>query len=78
MKEFFKNLLNKFTSRKFLVCAAIVGVGICMTMGVSSSELTEIIGMISTLLGGMTYIVAEARVDSDREKSASKNNSKEN
>lgn len=63
MKEFFKKLLEKLTSRKFLMCAAVVSVGIMMACGVTTSELGEIIGMLTTLFGGLTYVVTEAGLD---------------
>ena len=63
MKTFLKKLLDKLTSRKFIMCAAVVGVGIMMASGVTSSELTEIIGMLTTLFGGLTYVVTEAGLD---------------
>lgn len=63
MKAFLKKLLDKLTSRKFIMCAAVVGVGIMMASGVTSSELTEIIGMLTTLFGGLTYVVTEAGLD---------------
>ena len=63
MKEFLKKLAEKLTSRKFLMCAAVVGVGIMMASGVTTSQLTEIIGMLTTLFGGLTYVVTESGLD---------------
>lgn len=63
MKEFFKKLANKLTSRKFLMCATVVTVGILMAFGVTTSDLAEVIGMLTTLFGGLTYVVTEAGLD---------------
>ena len=63
MKAFLKKLLDKLTSRKFLMCIAIVAVGILMAFGVTTNDLAEIIGMLTTLFGGLTYIVTEAGLD---------------
>ena len=63
MKEFLKRLAEKLTSRKFLMCSAVVAVGILMACGVTTNDLAEIIGMLTTLFGGITYVITEAGLD---------------
>ena len=66
MKEFLKRLVEKLTSRKFLMCATVVSVGVLMAFGVTTNDLAEIIGMLTTLFGGLTYVVTEAGLDRAR------------
>ena len=62
MKAFFK----KLTSRKFIVAAVIVAIGIAISLGVDASTIDRLIGAITSLIGGLSYIIAEGAVDVKR------------
>jgi phage shock protein PspC (stress-responsive transcriptional regulator) len=61
------NIIQKLTSRKFLL--ALVGVvsGLAMAFGVEGSEITEVVstvaGIVAALGSIVAYNVAEAKVD---------------
>ena len=61
------DILNKLTSRKFLL--ALVGMvsGLALAFGVEGSEIVEVVttvgGLITALGSAVTYINAEAKVD---------------
>ena len=62
-----KNIMNKLTSRKFLL--AVVGVvsGLAMALGVDGNEIMDVVsrvaGIITAAGVALGYINAEAKVD---------------
>lgn len=58
-----EKIISKLTSRKFWVCVATFVLGAAMAFGVTESDITNIIGMITSLVSAITYTVSEAVVD---------------
>lgn len=58
-----KNVLKKFTSRKFLLAAAGVAVGVALICGADATEITAVTGAIASVVSTVTYIVTEGKVD---------------
>ena len=59
MKAFFQ----KLTSRKFIVTAVIVAIGLAIALGVEASTIDRLIGAVTSLVGGVGYLIAEGKVD---------------
>lgn len=61
------DILRKLTSRKFLLALTGVVSGLALAFGVNSSEIVEIVSLISGVLAAagsaIAYINAEAKVD---------------
>lgn len=57
--DFFK----KFLSRKFIVCAVGIIVGIAVLIGADSSEITKVAGAVVSAVSAVSYIYGEAKVD---------------
>lgn len=56
-------LISKLTSRKFWISVATFVLGAALAFGVTESEITNIVGMITSLVSAVTYTVSEAVVD---------------
>lgn len=59
MKAFFQ----KLTSRKFIVTAVIVAIGLAIALGVNASTIDRLIGAVTSLVSGVCYLVAEGKID---------------
>lgn len=61
------NVIQKFTSRKFILAVIGVAAGLALSFGVEGSEIVELVSMIAgviTALGSILgYNAAESRVD---------------
>lgn len=58
-----QNIIRKITSRKFLVAAAGVIMGIVMALGENASDVQTIAGAVVAVFNAVTYIVTEGKVD---------------
>lgn len=65
-----KNILKKFTSRKFLAAVAGVAVGAALALGVDASDVTAVVGAVTAVVSAVTYIVTEGKVDAESVKVA--------
>lgn len=65
-----KNLIAKFTSRKFLVAIGTILSGVALLFGLSETTAETISGAVLILGGAIGYIIAEAKLDSDSIKKA--------
>ena len=54
---------KKFLSRKFLVAVVGVIVGLAISFGADSSEITQIAGAVTSAISALSYIFGEAMVD---------------
>lgn len=77
MKTNLQRLFEKITSRKFIAAMIGVIVGVSAAYGIDASEYSEtasqvtaligqITGVVSALVSGVTYIIAEKQVDVER------------
>lgn len=58
-----KDFLKKFTSRKFLACAAGILIGVCMIFGIDEGTITAIAGAVTASASVISYIIAEGKID---------------
>lgn len=63
MNEILKNIVRKLSSRKLWMAIAVVGTGVSVALGADASEIQTIAGSLTALLGAMTYIVTEGKID---------------
>lgn len=54
---------KKFLSRKFLIAVVGVIVGLAISFGADSSEITQIAGAVTSAISALSYIFGEAMVD---------------
>lgn len=54
---------KKFLSRKFLIAVVGVIVGLAISFGADSSEITQIAGAVTSAVSALSYIFGEAMVD---------------
>ena len=59
----FKELLNKFKSRKFLSCVAGVVIGVCMIFGLDENVVNTIAGAVTSIGSIVVYIYTEGKID---------------
>jgi hypothetical protein len=55
--------VKKFLSRKFLIAVVGVIVGLAISFGADSSEITQIAGAVTSAISALSYIFGEAMVD---------------
>lgn len=58
-----KNILKKISSRKFIACLIGVVVGIATTFGVDGGIISDVAGLIVTLVSSVSYMVVEGKID---------------
>ena len=58
-----KNFLSKLSSRKFIACLIGVGVGIATTFGVDGGIITDVAGLVVTLISSISYMIVEGKID---------------
>lgn len=58
-----EKIMSKLTSRKFWISVATFVLGAAMAFGVKESDITNIIGVLTSLVSAITYTVGEAVVD---------------
>lgn len=58
-----KEILSKLTSRKFIACLIGVIVGIATTFGVDGGIITDVAGLIVTLISSVSYMIVEGKID---------------
>ena len=66
MKDFFKNLAIKLTSRKLWIAICGISVGIATAFGVDTDAYTEIAGMVTSAISVAAYILGESIVDASK------------
>ena len=65
-----KNILKKFTSRKFMAAVAGVAVGVALAFGVDATDVTAVVGAVTAVVSAVTYIVTEGKVAAESVKIA--------
>lgn len=70
MNEILKNIIRKLSSRKLWMAIAVVGTGVSVALGADATEIQTIAGSLTALLGAMTYIVTEGKIDAANVNSA--------
>ena len=60
---FFKELLRKLTSRKFIAAAAAIAVGGALALGVEGDTIVQVCGAVAAAFAAVGYIAAEGKVD---------------
>lgn len=58
-----KKVLNKITSRKFIVTAVIIISGLAAAFKSSHNEKVQIIGCVMAAMAGIAYMVIEGTID---------------
>ncbi len=58
-------ILRKLSSRKLWLAIAGVATGICMALGVNTTDVSTVAGAITALVSVVTYIVTEGKVDAE-------------
>lgn len=58
-----REILSKLTSRKFIACLIGVVVGIATTFGVDGGIITDVAGLIVTLISSVSYMIVEGKID---------------
>lgn len=58
-----EKIMSKLTSRKFWISVTTFVLGAAMAFGVKESDITNIIGVLTSLVSAITYTVSEAVVD---------------
>lgn len=59
-------MLQKLSSRKFLTALLGVASGLAMIFGVDEQAVTQVAGAVTALASVVSYIFAEAKVDTAR------------
>ena len=72
MQDILKTAVEKLTSRKFLVTAAGVAMGLAVSFGINADELRAIVGTIVSAASCITYVLTEGRIDMQKLKAAVK------
>lgn len=57
------NIIRKLTSRKFWMALAVVATGVAVALGADVGQIESVGGMITALIGAVTYIITEGAVD---------------
>lgn len=57
------NIIRKLTSRKFWMALAVVTTGVAVALGADAGQIESVGGMITALIGAVTYIITEGAVD---------------
>lgn len=63
MNAFITALARKLSSRKLWMAIAVVGTGISVAMGNDATEIQTVAGIVSALVGSVTYIITEGKID---------------
>ena len=62
-----RSILERFTSRKFILALVPIAAGLFVALGVDGNEMvdlvTTVVGLTTTLLGALGFCNAEAKVD---------------
>lgn len=72
MPDMLKTITEKLTSRKFLVTAAGVAMGLAVSFGINADELRTIVGTIVSAVSCVTYVLTEGSIDMQKIKAAVK------
>ena len=59
------NILSKLTSRKLWMAIAGVSTGIAMALGATSTEIESIVGAVTAIIFGVSYVVVEGKIDAE-------------
>lgn len=67
-----KDVLSKFTSRKFLSCAAGIVIGVCLILGADGETVNAAVEAVDKVSGAVlalgsiiTYICTEGKIDAE-------------
>ena len=63
MNAFVLNMIRKLSSRKLWMAIAVVGTGISVALGNEASDIQTVAGIVSAVIGSVTYIVTEGKID---------------
>lgn len=65
-----KNFVKKLTSRKFILAAVGVVVGVCAMFGIDGSAIETVAGAVTAAASAIAYIIAEGKIDAESAKNA--------
>ena len=63
-----KDILKKFTSRKFVTALCGIVIGVVVAFGYNASDIQTVAGAATSLISLVTYIIAEGKIDANRVK----------
>ncbi len=63
MKEQFKKILKKLTSRKFIAMLLGVALGCAMVFGVDGEEVSTVAGAMTSVVSLIYYMFTEGKID---------------
>ena len=66
MKEFWKALLRKLSSRKLWTAVCGIAVGVAAAFKLEENDIAQIAGIVTSAVSVAAYIFGEARIDSIR------------
>lgn len=64
------DFLKKFGSRKFILAAVGVVVGVCAMFGIDGNAIETVAGAVTAAASAIAYIIAEGKIDAESAKNA--------